>query len=1370
MLFAWTPGIPIADHGGTFTRATAARYFDRNGVMQAAASGGLRDRHYESATALRAALLGLASSNLVTAPEDLSSGSWTKTRCTVTSNAELAPDATMTADRIVEDTSVTNSHYVVTAGLTITANANIAYGHWLKAGLNRSAALLKIQDAAATNAVAQAFNLTTGALIGAAQLTGTGTLVRAYVEFGFGANAGYVRCVLVGNIGSGVTSVLGLTALHNGTTTGYTGDGSSYIIAWGAQLENSKNFATAYMGTTARNDDLLSFTIPTALTTPAAHTGYMKFIERGSVLMASNTTLWALSEAGNDNNALRLVRGGAGTYTLVLADAAGVAISQSQTAAAPNIGDTVELRWTISSSGVVTLAQSINGAAEVVATAGATASLPAQWGTGTAKLYVNCRGTGRVGSVALQGLRFASGSTRTLVEMQRTYLSELDVLQADAYRASARVLIQDSDATWQDMTTLGGAALNYLESYEVDHDIDQPVAQATVTFKRDGGGTLSLSPLREDSILNRNAAAAYSALVDIGRRLRVEVAATAWGVAPSGTDWKRLFEGAIDRVEFNEEPLRVTARDDGRELVDTYASLPASYDANTLGALGTALETFIQTYLLTPLLASAPTLYTPVLPSQAVKKFGWDREPVMDIVLRAAQMIGWDVRYLWDSGTSAFRLTLHDPGRTKTTPDAMLPARMCVRAQKMTLDIQNVRNVVEVVYSPTPTGATRAQRSAQDISSIAKYGTRRLHIEEASDSPISSDSEADAMVAAILADLASPKADLGMEILPFWPVELWDLHRYFGNSIHFDQDQDLAVVSVRHTGDAERHRTFIATRGQPAGAYRLWQGRFFVDPTAFMGPSLDVRATPGASSYTITYTGTYDYLEYSVDGGSYGAVPASPFSVTRPAAGANSKALSFRATRDDQVIIDNVTVPAIDQDTVTPDLSVVQTAQTETTTSFQATTSNPQGGAAPTLKVYFVNCTSSTGHTDGQTIASGTTVGVNRPPVTAGQATIRFESTLAGGGKEEISRTVPNKVEDPGTDPENMVLNGGGQTGSVGAQAPSWTNGAGNGLLVQDDNQKFADRSLRTVNGAAVDSYNYQDFAVVDGAFYELSGWIAATSAVSYSPILEAAHQSGGTVTVYDRVGSTYAEDLGVGGGFGVGPGTGSYGFTFVRALFRVATAGTLRVFTRFGGNVDGVHTTTGTAWWDGIKLRRIVRLQPNLRVWAVEGTTSDTIYYEVDVDASLVYRTDNGSDSTPAASGFTVSRNGYGGAKKVLTFTATRAGQSKVCTIEVLAQAPSVVLTLARGTATNAGATGPPFNQLDLSWTVSGMPAGITYDVSYDIDGGSQDFSTGLSATTKTFTSVTFNGSPGKGKVTVTANYNGVSIATRSRNDTFLT
>ena len=408
--------------------------------------------------------------------------------------------------------------------------------------------------------------------------------------------------------------------------------------------------------------------------------------------------------------------------------------------------------------------------------------------------------------------------------MRSATAPELALLLGGLFNVHVRVWVANADGTWKNTSALSG--FDFLEEVEIDVDIDQPISEAVVRFKRDIGA-LSLAPFREDSILNRkDDGVTYANLIDPGRDIFIETAVVAIGAAPIPSDWKNMFLGIIDSVDSASDTLEVRARDLGAYIADAwfFEKTARTWDG------GIALETAIQQILDEGGMdgrVTTVTLFTPVSPSYQVTQFGYDREPVLEGVTRLAQVIGWDVRYRWDSGTSSWRFTLQDPDRTKTIPDVTIGASQYIDVETLAIDRSEVRNSVTVKWGPNTVGG-RIAKLYEDGVSISRFRTRSIVIEEASDSAINTEAEADALAAAVLADLANPKAEQAIEMLYFWPVELQDLQRFSPNGVHYNVAQDLAVVRYRHVlgrNGGTEHRTIVQVRGKPAGSYLKWIGR-----------------------------------------------------------------------------------------------------------------------------------------------------------------------------------------------------------------------------------------------------------------------------------------------------------------------------------------------------------------------------------------------------------------------------------------------------------------------------------------------------------------------------------------------------------------
>ena len=207
---------------------------------------------------------------------------------------------------------------------------------------------------------------------------------------------------------------------------------------------------------------------------------------------------------------------------------------------------------------------------------------------------------------------------------------ELAVLQSNTYWVTERIKVENGSGTMIDLTA-------WLEHVQHDRDIDQPVSSLTASFRRDFGPTLSLAPLRTDSTLNRDDMTSYAPQLDAGRDITWEVATTAMGVTPIESDYKLLFKGAIDRVEWESSPVVVTARDEGGLLVDTWIEAKRILGSNA----GTPLETVMQQVLDTV----HQTLKVEGTPNFLVRRYPQQPMSVQDALFTLAQLKGWDSGY-----------------------------------------------------------------------------------------------------------------------------------------------------------------------------------------------------------------------------------------------------------------------------------------------------------------------------------------------------------------------------------------------------------------------------------------------------------------------------------------------------------------------------------------------------------------------------------------------------------------------------------------------------------------------------------------------------------------------------------------------------
>lgn len=501
---------------------------------------------------------------------------------------------------------------------------------------------------------------------------------------------------------------------------------------------------------------------------------------------------------------------------------------------------------------------------------------------------------------------------------------------------------------------------------------------------------------------------------------------------------------------------------------------------------------------------------------------------------------------------------------------------------------------------------------------------------------------------------------------------------------------DVVVVNRPAFGTtAQASATFRATI-TGGGTERIQRSILTQVKTTF-GPNLDVRATPGSTSYSLVYVGTAT-VQLSIDGGAYSAAPASPIVVTRPAAGASSRSYAFQTTADGQTVTNEVTIPAIDQDTntVTPDLVVVPSAPAATTQTFTTTTSNPSGGTAPTLQVRVRGTTATLVSfgplADGTlyTITSGDVVIVDRPAFgTTAQASVEFTSTIAGGGVERIQRSIMNQVKT--TFGPNLDVRA---TPSSGSYSLAYTGSGTVQLSIDGGAYSAAAASPITVTrpaaGAASRSYAFQ--ATADGETITNTVTIPAVDQDTITPDLvvtpafvdpnyiqyavSASNPTGGTLpNIYARIdGST--------GSFGPS-GTGTALSDGVEAL--VSTGGGSVVVTAgrapFGTTAQPSITFRAAIAGGGTEriqrtIQNIVKTTfgPNLDVKATASPLTYSLAYS---GSGTVQLSINGAAYSAApASPIVVNRPLPGQTALDYTFQSTLDGQSVTNAVSVLARA----------------------------------------------------------------------------------------------------
>lgn len=233
--------------GGNFVRNGSATYFDNTGVMQTATNDTPRFDYDPVTHAAKGILIEEARTNLLKYSDQFDNAYWGKANSTISANEESAPTGIIGVDRLVESAS-SGKHEIYFSSIPVTAGAYYSFSIYVKAK-ERNQISVEFQTAYF------GANITRYNLLSESVMSGSGSIT--YVGNGF------YRCQksVIATASGNATAYIGL---WNGTTNNYTGDGSSGLYIWGAQLEQG-TFPTSYLPTTSaavtRNAD--AFTIPT---------------------------------------------------------------------------------------------------------------------------------------------------------------------------------------------------------------------------------------------------------------------------------------------------------------------------------------------------------------------------------------------------------------------------------------------------------------------------------------------------------------------------------------------------------------------------------------------------------------------------------------------------------------------------------------------------------------------------------------------------------------------------------------------------------------------------------------------------------------------------------------------------------------------------------------------------------------------------------------------------------------------------------------------------------------------------------------------------------------------------------------------------
>lgn len=303
----------VLDSRITFTRigATATRV-NSSGFMETVAANTPRFDFNPTTLACRGLLIEEARDNKFIDSQNFSTINWTKSRSSINANAAISPDGTNNALSLIEDTTASNSHYFYYAVSAGWATGTYTMSIYIKAiSTNRRVTLYQGFGGVAGSYVT--FDPNTGTIAGTGG-SATGTMTAA--------GNGWYRCSITYTTTS--TTARFDIALNTAASVGlqlYTGDGTSGVYVWGAQLEAGA-FPTSYIPTTTtaltRNADVATMTGTNFSDWFNATEG--TFVVNGSTFNFTNSDVIVDATDGTTSNRIQMyVAGVTGAATTFMA-------------------------------------------------------------------------------------------------------------------------------------------------------------------------------------------------------------------------------------------------------------------------------------------------------------------------------------------------------------------------------------------------------------------------------------------------------------------------------------------------------------------------------------------------------------------------------------------------------------------------------------------------------------------------------------------------------------------------------------------------------------------------------------------------------------------------------------------------------------------------------------------------------------------------------------------------------------------------------------------------------------------------------------------------------------------------------------------
>lgn len=224
----------------SFSRTSSAGRVNAAGKFEMVPENTPRFDYDPITKVLKGLLIEETRSNLSSYSHNFGNGYWNKVRSAIVPNSAVAPDGTITADKLVEDTSESTNHFVGRSQV-YGSNKTLTFTVFVKAAERKFCQVVwgGFVHQVASNTVS--VDLTTGAF------TAPDAARTRVTDFGNGWFRVSTTITTTADAGSISPDVRVCNAM---ASAAYTGDGVSGIYVWGHQVEDAA-FPTSYIPTPA---------------------------------------------------------------------------------------------------------------------------------------------------------------------------------------------------------------------------------------------------------------------------------------------------------------------------------------------------------------------------------------------------------------------------------------------------------------------------------------------------------------------------------------------------------------------------------------------------------------------------------------------------------------------------------------------------------------------------------------------------------------------------------------------------------------------------------------------------------------------------------------------------------------------------------------------------------------------------------------------------------------------------------------------------------------------------------------------------------------------------------------------------------------